>query len=160
MLMVSRFTCFTLIGLFFAAAVWATAPRSSVPFLEVLQTAESIAVTNPDWAVYRTRGDSMDPFYGNHSLIVVQKTRLKNLRKGMLVLYRTPSGQCIAHQVVAHHGGWIETKGADNERKDPYFIKADMIVGAVFMVLHSAGAYAPHESAAARSVPVAHCRRF
>ncbi len=139
----------------------ALAPRSVVPCEEAQVMAEQIAQSNQAWSLYRVSGESMDEYYGNHSLILVEQTTLRELRVGMLVLYRSPSGQLLAHQVVAHHGAWLRAKGASNVRPDPYFIKSDMIIGAVFGVLHTSGfPEQMGEGHPAQRLKVAYCKRF
>ncbi len=81
----------------------------------------------------------MGEFFGNNSLILVQQATIRELRVGMLVLYRSPKGEYIAHRVIENRGAWLETRGISNSRPDPVFVKADMVVGIVFCVLHSSG---------------------
>ncbi|MEM8868160.1 MAG: hypothetical protein AAGC73_07815 [Verrucomicrobiota bacterium] len=47
-------------------------PISSASFEKALQDAEMIASLEPSWKVFRTIGDSMGPYFGDHSLIVIQ----------------------------------------------------------------------------------------
>jgi hypothetical protein len=71
------------------------APKSSAPFVKVLQDAEMIASLNPEWGVQRTAGDSIGDFYGDNSLILVQTASIKHTRVGMMVADRSPEGEHI-----------------------------------------------------------------
>jgi len=148
------------------AGLWATgtasaAPKSSVPFGQALRDAEMIASFNPAWSVQRTTGESMGDFFGDNSLIIVQKTTLEEIKPGMMVVYRSTDGELISHQVVAHDGTAITTQGAANWSVDPEPVTAEMIVGVIFAVFHTSGA--PEGDILASDgtpLPTAVCRTF
>ena len=137
------------------------APKSSAPFAKALQDAEMIASLNPEWSVQRTSGESMGEFYGDNSLILVQTASIKDIRVGMMVVYRSPEGELIAHKVAAHNGDSLNTKGASNWKMDPLPVTDDMIVGAVFGVFHTSGIPSGQVLASnGQPLPTALCKTF
>ncbi len=116
------------------------APKSSASFEKALRDAEMIAALNPAWSVQRTTGTSMGDYFGDNSLILVQKASISEIRVGMMVVYRSLTGELIAHKVIEHNGESVRTTGVSNWNVDPEPVTADMIVGTVFGVFHTAGA--------------------
>ena len=137
------------------------APKSSAPFAKALQDAEMIASLSPEWSVQSTTGDSMGDFYGDNSLILVQKASIEDIRVGMMVVYRSPEGELISHKVAAHNGDSLGTIGVSNWSMDPFPITDDMIVGTVFGVFHTSGAPSGQVLASnGQPLPTALCKTF
>jgi len=138
------------------------APKSSAPFQKALKDAEMVASLNPAWSVHRTSGQSMGEFFGDNSLILVQKAAsLADIRVGMMLVYRSASGELISHKVVSHNGTSVQTMGVANWKADPEPVTADMIVGTVFGVFHSAGAPAgPVYASNGSVVPTTLCKTY
>ncbi|HKK18823.1 MAG TPA: hypothetical protein VJ952_09110 [Opitutales bacterium] len=138
------------------------APKSSAPFEKALKDAEMVASLNPAWSVHRTSGKSMGEFFGDNSLILVQKAAsLADLRVGMMIVYRSASGELISHKVVSHNGTSVQTMGVANWKADPEPVTADMVVGTVFGVFHSAGApTGPVYASNGSVVPTTVCKTF
>jgi len=137
------------------------APKSSAPFEKALKDAEMVASLNPAWSVHRTTGKSMGEFFGDNSLILVQQASLADLRVGMMVVYRSAEGELISHKVVGHDGDSVRTMGVANWKADPEPVTADMVVGTVFGVFHSAGAPAgPVYASNGSVVPTTVCKTF
>lgn len=137
------------------------APKSSATFEKALQDAEMIASMSPAWSVHRTTGKSMGDFFGDNSLVLVQKASLSDLRVGMMVVYRSTSGELISHKVVSHSGTSVQTMGVANWKMDPEPVTDDMIVGTVFGVFHTAGVPAgPVYASNGRVLPTTLCKTF
>jgi hypothetical protein len=137
------------------------APKSSAPFEKALKDAEMVASLNPAWSVHRTSGQSMGDFFGDNSLILVQQASLADIRVGMMVVYRSASGELISHKVVSHNGTSVQTMGVANWKADPEPVTDDMIVGTVFGVFHSAGApTGPVYASNGSVVPTTLCKTY
>ena len=151
---------------FFSACLFvvsglAAAPKSSAPFEKALKDAEMIASLSADWSVKRTSGISMGDFFGDNSLIVVQKATLRDIRTGMMVVYHSSKGELIAHKVIGHDGHSLRTTGVANWSADPEPVTEDMVVGAVFAVFHTAGApTGPVVASNGSMIPTALCKSF
>ena len=146
----------------FAAVFTAgAAPKSSATFEKALSDAEMIASLSPSWSVHRTSGKSMGDFFGDNSLILVQKATLADVRVGMMIVYRSSEGELISHKVVGHDGDSVRTMGVANWKADPEPVTCDMIVGAVFGVFHTAGVPAgPVYASNGSPLPTALCKTF
>ena len=137
------------------------APKSSAPFSKALQDAEMIASLSSDWSVKRTSGASMGDFFGDNSLIIVQKAALPDIRVGMMVVYRSSEGELISHKVIGHNGSSLRTTGVANWSVDPMPVTEDMLVGAVFAVFHTSGApTGPALASNGSTIPTALCKTF
>ncbi len=144
-----------------AVSSLSAAPKSSAPFAKALQDAEMIASLNPAWSVQRTSGESMGDFFGDNSLIIVQKANLADIHVGMMVVYRSTEGELISHKVIGHNGDSLRTIGVANWSVDPAPVTEDMLVGAVFAVFHTSGAPAgPVVASNGSPIPTALCKTF
>ena len=145
----------------FTAAASPKSPKSSATFGKALRDAEMIANLSPEWHVYRTIGTSMGDYFGDNSLIVVQKADIQEVRVGMMIVYRAASGEFISHKVVAHNGTSLITQGAGNRHMDPDPVTNEMLVGAIFCVFHTAGAPADEILASTgQALSTAFCKTF
>lgn len=103
----------------------------------------------------------MGDFFGDNSLILVQKASIEEIRVGMMIVYRSPEGELISHKVAEHNGDSLKTIGAANWSMDPFPITNDMIVGAVFGVFHTSGAPTGDVYASnGQPLPTALCKTF
>lgn len=145
----------------FVVSGLSAAPKSSAPFSKALQDAEMIASLSSDWSVKRTSGNSMGDFFGDNSLIIVQKAALSDIRVGMMVVYRSSEGELISHKVIGHNGSSLSTTGVANWSVDPEPVTEDMLLGAVFAVFHTSGApVGPALASNGSAIPTALCKTF
>lgn len=87
--------------------------------------------------VVRVSGDSMLPYFGNGSVLVVRKAGFEALRAGAVAVYRNNFGDVVAHRVeAAANGGWT-VRGANNRSADSTVVTADNFLGTVYVVFHS-----------------------
>lgn len=134
------------------SVVSAIVPASSVPATQALRDAEMLASLRPDWQVYQAAGDSMEPFFGGNSLLLVQTARVESLQPGMIAVYRDAEGDLVGHQVV-QAGAEVVAKGANNTDRDPATITEANLVGVVVGMLHAA-------DPVASSLPTVHGKRY
>lgn len=129
------------------------APKSSATYERALGDVEAMMANMPDAMLFRLVGASMGDFMGDQSLILVEKAELKDIREGMIVVYRASSGDCIAHRVIKNRGSWLVTAGVENLQYDPEPVTEAMLTGAVFAIVHTAGL--PDEPVMSSGKPVA-----
>ncbi len=115
---------------------YAIAPSSGVPFLDALADARHLARLNSDMSVFMVKGDSMEPFFGNNSLLVINKTGFETLRPGMMVIYKDAAGDFVAHRLIENTGNGWTVMGQHNDKKDPGLVTLDNYQGVVFCMLH------------------------
>lgn len=137
------------------------APKSSAPFHKALADAEMIASMSSAWSVHRTAGKSMGDFFGDNSLILVQETKLADIRVGMMVVYRSAEGELISHKVIGREGDALRTRGVANWKADPAPVTAEMLVGTIFAVFHTSGApEGPVYASNGSVIPTSSCKTF
>lgn len=132
-----------------------SAPVSSVPFTTALAEAQAIVSQQSSWMLYRTEGDSMNPYFGAAALLLVQKASVESLRPGMIAVYEDAEGDLVAHRVERITAEGVIAKGVNNLSEDPLPIRSEALRGVVFGTLHTRGD-APNNI----DVPVAYGKRF
>lgn len=132
-------TCLTLtIGLNSVQAKNNT-PPTDVPLAKAINDAQKVAALKTRWEVMLADGDSMSPHYGECSVLVVDKLPYRQLREGMVAIYRDSKGDLVGHLVLKKEtDGWV-MQGANNDNPDSDLMTKDNYVGILFGVLNSAG---------------------
>lgn len=132
----------TFTAVFLAAASRASVverPLSSVSMGATLSDAHQVAGRHGDMQVLRIAGQSMLPFFGDGSVVIVKKIETGALRTGMVVVYRNRFGETVAHRLIAPaHGGWT-AQGYNNAAADTTVVNADNLLGVVYATFHSNG---------------------
>ena len=114
----------------------AGAPSSGVPFVNVLADARKVAELNSGWKIFKVQGQSMEPHFGGNSLLLAAHTEFKDLRTGMLVVYKDATGDLVAHRIIESTAqGWI-AKGFNNDKVDPNLVTGDNLQGVVFGIFN------------------------
>lgn len=76
-------------------------------------------------------GDSMAPFYGSGTAVVVHPTSYFLLQPGMPVVYQSRRGESIAHMLVARtEAGWV-VAGINNSEPDDEYVTPENLVGVI-----------------------------
>jgi len=114
-------------------------PSTPVRGEQALREAEQITAMNPHWEVVRGQGHSMTPYFGEHSLLLVDRSTGGALRPGTVMLYRDRDGDLIAHKVVGTDDNLLIAQGLNNTNVDPAPVPRDAVEGVVFGVLHTSG---------------------
>lgn len=130
-------------------------PVSPVAYGDALADAMHVAAMNPQWQVLRCDGDSMTPYFGANSLMLVESAKTADLSPGMIAVYRDATGELVAHIVVKQDANGATLRGYNNSRNDPEVVTDANLVGVVFGLIH--GAQAGSEGA---ELPVAMGKRF
>lgn len=137
------------------ASFVSAAPKSSVSFEQALADAQKVTAMNPAWSVMRCAGISMDPFFGEDSLMLVEAVEIGKVREGMVIVYRDAEGDLVAHSVVSVTADGVIAKGFNNRSEDPHPVTSESLVGVAFGYLHTNGAHAD-----ASTLPVAIGKTF
>lgn len=130
------------------------APQSAVSPAQALQDARQVVQARADWTLYRGAGDSMNPFFGENSLLLVAPISFPALQPGMIAVYRDATGSIVAHRVVSRTPGEAIARGFNNPADDPHTISADNLIGVTAGFLHAS---APVND---DSLPVAWGKRY
>lgn len=114
-------------------------PLTSVSFDTTLADAHRIAAAHPGAQVLRIEGQSMLPFFGDGSVVIIKKIETARLRAGMVVVYRNRFGETVAHRLVAPTtAGWV-AQGYNNTASDSTVVNDTNLLGVVYVTFHSSG---------------------
>ena len=82
-------------------------------------------------------GYSMAPIYGSNTLIVTAPIAFEELKIGMIVAYRSRSGNRYVHQLIQKkHRNWV-AKGLNNPTRDPELVTPENLIGVVYAIFNS-----------------------
>lgn len=132
------------------AGAAAATPVASVVMDVAVRDASRVA-SRLGGEVVRVSGDSMLPYFGNGSVLVVRKEGFAGLRAGAVAVYRNNFGDVVAHRLEsATAGGWT-VRGSNNREADSTVVTEANFLGTVYVVFHSD---ASAVAAASAKVPV------
>lgn len=116
------------------------APVTPIAYTTAVEDARTLAARHDAASVMRISGDSMLPYFGDGSVVVVRPLAVERIREGMIVVYTNRDGEQVAHRVVGHSadGAWI-ARGYNNDRNDSTAVTADNLLGVVYATFHSNG---------------------
>lgn len=121
-----------------APLAWAgMTPTSAVSFGKALTDAETIASMNAGWKVARVEGKSMEPFFGDHSILVYGPENFQQIQMGMTVVFEDETGDLVAHRVVQQEASGLRTLGNNNFQKDSVLVTPANFRGVVIAVFHT-----------------------
>ncbi len=130
----------TFVTIAFLATLKAPASTgSNVPYLNALRDAQAVASMDGSWKVMRGAGLSMNPYYSEKSLLLVDTHVPDRIEPGMVIVYRDSNGDLVGHRVEASSPAGVVTRGLNNPSNDPALVPAAAIEGVVFGVLHTDG---------------------
>jgi len=126
-------------GMIGAQEASGSTPAAPVTFGEALFDAEQIASLNPQWEVVQVTGNSMQPYFGNHSILVVSRADFEGIGVGTTVVYADREGDLVSHKVVEVTPEGLRTMGHRNFRVDPDRVTPSNLHGVVVAVFHTQG---------------------
>lgn len=116
-----------------------TAPVTGIALDRAITDAQLLAARHPAAAVMQVAGDSMLPFFGDGSVLVVRPLSADRLREGMIVVYTNRDAETVAHRVMGRTAeGWI-VRGYNNDTADSTVVTAENLQGVVYATFHSSG---------------------
>lgn len=80
----------------------------------------------------------MAPLYGDNTILVITPIAFEDLEQGMIVAYRSKTGQRIVHRIQFKQGNkWI-AQGINNSESDPEPVTEENLIGVVYGVFNAA----------------------
>lgn len=114
-------------------------PASPVNLDRALADAQALTAGRAGFSTVRVEGESMLPFFGNGSVLVVKQIASASLREGMVVVYRNRFGETVAHRITGESAeGWI-VQGYNNRASDSTRVNDSNLVGVVYATFQSNG---------------------
>ncbi len=104
-----------------------------------LSDALALVANRPGMSVVRVAGESMLPYFGDNTVVVVRKIDAARVRVGMIAVYVNRFGDKVAHRIIgAVEGGW-QVKGYNNDRADSTVVNGSNLLGIVYATFNSVG---------------------
>ena len=98
---------------------------------EALRLAETFIATHPGAEILLGSGGSMLPLYADHTVLVIRRMKMAELRPGMTVIFLGDHGRTVAHTLVAQTSrGWV-AMGLSNDEPDRVRVRPDNYLGTV-----------------------------
>lgn len=113
--------------------------KCGVPLHRAIDDARAVAERNDQWEVMLGDGQSMTPYYGAGSVLLVERAPFDELRPGMMVVFRDEAGDLVGHWLVRRENGQWITQGVNNGAPDPRPLIESAYQGVIFGVLRSSG---------------------
>lgn len=83
------------------------------------------------------RGDSMDPVFGENTILVIHPIDYDELEEGMIVAYRDQFGRRVVHSLIRQTvNGW-KAAGLNNFGEDAGWVTRQNLIGQVYAVFNS-----------------------
>jgi hypothetical protein len=82
-------------------------------------------------------GESMNPVYGDNTMLVVSPIEYSQLKAGMTVVYTNRFGRRVAHQLIAKESKGWRAQGINNPEEDNDLVTPDNLIGVVYASLSS-----------------------
>ena len=107
-------------------------PTASVGVDQAWQDAKLVASRAPGRIPVVGAGSSMEPVYGDNTMLVISPIAYNQLRPGMTVAYRNRDGLRVVHELVEKlDDGW-RVKGLNNAQADPELVTRKNLIGVVY----------------------------
>ncbi|MDD2764198.1 MAG: S24/S26 family peptidase [Opitutaceae bacterium] len=108
------------------------APSANVDVNEAWRDAKLVAAREPGRIPVVGTGSSMQPVYGDNTMLVVRPVDYDDLRAGMTVAYVDHTGVRVVHRLVEKVADGWRVLGLNNERVDNELVTRKNLIGAVY----------------------------
>ena len=107
-------------------------PSANVNVDQAWHDAKMVAGREPGREPAMGAGSSMQPVYGDNTMLVISPIAYDQLREGMSVAYLNRRGVRVVHRLVAKvDGGW-RVIGLNNDREDDDLVTRQNLLGVVY----------------------------
>lgn len=107
-------------------------PSSNVSRVQAWKDAEKVAQNGKNRTSAAGSGGSMQPVFGDNTMIVITKIRFEDLKPGMAVAYVNKKGHRVVHQLVNRTSGGWRVQGLNNEVEDNELVTRENLLGVVY----------------------------
>jgi hypothetical protein len=107
-------------------------PSADVPVDQAWHDAKLVAARAPGRMPAVGTGSSMQPVYGEDTLLVINPIAFDDLRPGMIVAYRNHRGVRVVHCLVVKLADGWRIVGLNNDRVDDDVVTRQNLIGVVY----------------------------
>jgi len=77
-------------------------------------------------------GGSMQPVFGDNTMIVISKIAYEDLKPGMTVAYLNRRGHQVVHQIIGKEAAGWRVQGLNNEIEDLDQVTQENLLGVIY----------------------------
>ena len=110
-------------------------PTANVRKIQAWQDAEMLAARDPGRTALVGGGTSMNPVYGDNTMLVAVPIDFKDLQAGMYVVYINRNNRRVAHRLVAKESKGWRAQGLNNPEEDNDLVTPENLVGVIYASL-------------------------
>jgi hypothetical protein len=112
-------------------------PSANVQKVQAWKDAEMLAARDPGRTALVGGGESMNPVYGDNTMLVAVPIDFKDLQAGMYVVYLNRHNRRVAHRLVAKEGKAWRAQGLNNPDEDNDLVTPENLIGVIYASLTS-----------------------
>ena len=110
-------------------------PEANVRKVQAWQDAEMLAARDPGRTALVGGGTSMNPVYGDNTMLVAVPVDFKDLQAGMYVVYLNRNNRRVAHRLVAKESKGWRAQGLNNPEEDNDLVTPENLIGVIYASL-------------------------
>jgi hypothetical protein len=110
----------------------AVSPSADVTVDQAWHDAKAVAARGPGRMPAVGTGSSMQPVFGEDTLLVVNPIAYDDLRPGMTVAYRNRRGVRVVHRLVVKLADGWRIMGLNNDRVDDAVVTRENLIGVIY----------------------------
>ena len=107
-------------------------PSADVNVDQAWRDAKAVAARGPGRVPAVGSGSSMQPVYGEDTLLVISPIAYEQLQPGMMVAYRNHRGVRVVHRLVVKLADGWRIRGVNNERVDDDVVTPKNLIGVIY----------------------------
>jgi hypothetical protein len=111
------------------------APTANVQTIQAWKDAEMLAARDPGRTAFVGGGTSMNPVYGDNTMLVAVPIDFKDLQAGMYVVYLNRNNRRVAHRLVAKESKGWRAQGLNNPEEDNDLVTPENLIGVIYASL-------------------------
>ena len=110
-------------------------PTANVQKIQAWKDAEMLAARDPGRTALVGGGTSMNPVYGDNTMLVAVPIDFKDLQAGMYVVYLNRNNRRVAHRLVAKESKGWRAQGLNNPEEDTDLVTPENLIGVIYASL-------------------------
>ncbi len=110
----------------------AVSPSADVTVDQAWHDAKTVAARGPGRMPAIGTGSSMQPVFGEDTLLVIDPIAYDDLRPGMTVAYRNRRGVRVVHRLVVKLADGWRIMGLNNDRVDDAVVTRENLIGVIY----------------------------
>jgi len=107
-------------------------PSSNVSRVQAWKDAELVSSMGEGRASAAGSGGSMQPVFGDNTMIVISKIAYEELKPGMTVAYLNRRGHQVVHQIIEKEASGWRVQGLNNEIEDLDHVTRENLLGVIY----------------------------